>query len=63
MQSRCYVNGCFLNNSRNAHMRWLLTKMTLHNFISLQTFTVYMENTLWFQFPQMDQIEICTKVS
>ena len=49
MQKRCYVNGCFLNNSSNTHAHYLLTKIILHNFISLQAFTVYMDNSLQFE--------------
>ena len=43
------INGCFLNNSSNAHAHYLLTKMILHNFISLRSFSVYMENPLRFE--------------
>ena len=67
MQNRCCADGCFLNNSSNAHVHYLLTKMILHNFISLQTFTVYMENSLRFeislQMDQMDRSEVCSEVS
>ena len=58
MQNRCCINGCFLDNSSNAHAHYLLTLMILHNFISLWAFAVYMENSLWF-----DRSEICTEVS
>ena len=47
MQNRCFVNGCFLNNSSNAHAHYLLTKMILRNFISQRAFTVYVENSNW----------------
>ena len=49
MRSRCYVNGCFLNSNSNTHAHYLLTKMILHDFISLRAFTVYMENSLQFE--------------
>ena len=48
MQNRCCVNGCFLNNSSNAHGHQLLTKMILRSFISLRAFTVHSENSLRF---------------
>ena len=48
MQNRCCVNGCFLNNISNAQVEWLLTKIILRNFISLQAFTVFMGNSLLF---------------
>ena len=62
MQNRCYVNGCFLNNSSNAHAHYLLTKLILGNFISLRAFTVYMENSLRFEI-SLGQFEICNEVS
>ena len=46
MQNKCCVNGCFLNNSSKAHAHQLII---LHNFISLQAFTVYMENSMRFE--------------
>ena len=49
MQNRCWVNGCFLNNSSNAHAHYLLTLMILRNFISLRAFAVYMGNSLQFE--------------
>ena len=48
MQNRRCVNGYFFNNSSTAHVQ-LLTKMVLCTFISLQLFTVYMENSLQFE--------------
>ena len=37
--------------------------MILHNSVSLWTFTVYMENSLWFEMSlgQIDQSEIYTE--
>ena len=49
MQIRCCTIGCFLNNSSKAHVDYLATLMILRNFISLQAFTLYMENSLWFE--------------
>ena len=49
MQSGCYVNGCFLNKSSNAHAHYLLTLMILRNLISLRAFTVYMKISLRFE--------------
>ena len=37
---------CFLSNSSNTYAHYLLTKIILCNFISLQAFTVYMEYLL-----------------
>ena len=44
------------NNSSIAHVHKLSTLMILRNFISLRTFTVYMENLL-------SECEICAEVS
>ena len=49
MQNRCCAIVCFLNNSSKAHVHLLLILMILRNFISLWAFTVYMENSLWFE--------------
>ena len=49
MQNRCCAIGCFLNNSSKTHACWLATLMILRNFISLQAFNVYMENSLRFE--------------
>ena len=40
---------CFLDNSSKEHAHWLLTLMILRNFISLQSFIVYTENSLRFE--------------
>ena len=50
MRNKCDVNGiCSLNNSSNVHAHYLLTKLTLRNFISLRAFTVYMKNSVQFE--------------
>ena len=49
MQNRCCAIGCFLNNSSKTHAHYLATLMILRNFISLQAFNVYMENSLRFE--------------
>ena len=49
MQNRCYAIGCFLTNSSKADAHQLATLGILRNFISLQEFTVYMENSLRFE--------------
>ena len=41
MQNRCCVDGCFLNNTSNAHAHKLLTIKILRNFILLRAFTVF----------------------
>ena len=51
------VNGCFLNNSSNAHEHQLLTKKILRNFVSLRALT------LKFHFGQTDRGGIFTEVS
>ena len=59
MQNKCCINGCFLNNSNNSRAHYLLIKMSLHNFISLQAFTVYMETlTAVWNFTSVKLIEM-----
>ena len=59
-QKGCCGVGCIFNNSSNGNALWLLTLMILHSFVSQGALTVYMENSLWFEFSWS---EICTEVS
>ena len=63
-KSRCCVNGCFLNNSSNAHAPYLLTKMILRNFILLRAFTVYTGNLRRFEIiSKHSEWVSCTEIS
>ena len=49
MQNRCCVISYFFNSSKKLHAHKLSSLMILRNFISLQAFIVYIENSLRFE--------------
>ena len=66
MHNRCCVNGCFFNNSSNAHVHQLLNKWSAQLYFTTGIYILFTWKThcgLKFHCGQIDRIEIFTKLS